>query len=195
MTAEAMLPAGMRHLMGRLIQASFVIGLLATFSYAAGLHNVVRMKAPAAGAWWNAHEFYFMEGAATAFGLLVALRVGARLVAGADPPRYLTAITLALEAALLMPLTYLCARVARIGADGGSIVAPNRIAAFTGFERGRLLDKLLIAVLYFLKTAAFGFLIGLALFGAVLVGAILSAHGGGASVETRDTGSSAAKRP
>jgi hypothetical protein len=195
MTAEAIQPAGMRHLMARLIQASFILGLPATFSYAAGLHNVVRMKAPAAGAWWNAHEFYFMEGAATAFGLLVALRVGVRLTAGADSPRYLAAVALALEAALLTPLTYLCARVARIGADGGAIVAPNRIAAFAGFESGKLLDKLLIAALYFLKTVAFSFLIGLALFGAVLVGAIVSAHSGGESIETRDPRSSAVNQP
>ena len=75
------------------------------FSYAAGLHNMVRMKAPAAGAWWNAHEFYFMEGAATAFGLLVALLIGLRLVAGTERLRRLAAIMLASEAALLIPLT------------------------------------------------------------------------------------------
>jgi hypothetical protein len=100
--------------------------MLAMFSYASGLHSVVRMKAPAAGAWWNAHEFYLMEGAATALGLLVALRVGMRLAVEAQGMRKLATITLALEAALLMPLTYLCARVARIGADGGALVAPDR---------------------------------------------------------------------
>ena len=185
----------MRHLIARLIQVCLIVGLLAMFSYASGLHNLVRMKAPGAGAWWNAHEFYFMEGAATALGLLVALRVGLRLAAEADRSRYLATITLALEAALLMPLTYLCARVARIGADGGAIVAPNRMAALAGFETAKLLDKALIAGLYFLKTVAFGFLLGLALFGAVLVGAIMSARSGGASIETCDPGASAANRP
>ncbi len=90
----------MRQLIGRLIQASVVIGLLAMFSYASGLHNMVRMKAPAAGAWWNAHEFYFMEGSATALGLLVALRVGVRFAAEAASIRYLAPVTLALEAAV-----------------------------------------------------------------------------------------------
>lgn len=116
----------MRNLIGRLIQLCLIVGMLAMFSYASGLHNVVRMKAPAAGAWWNAHEFYLMEGAATALGLLVALRVGMRLAVEAQGMRKLATITLALEAALLMPLTYLCARVARIGADGGALVAPDR---------------------------------------------------------------------
>jgi hypothetical protein len=130
----------MRHLVARLIQVCVVVGLLATFSYASGLHNVVRMRAPAAGAWWNAHEFYLMEGAATALGLLVALRVGVRFAAEAASLCYLAPVTLALEAALLMPLTRLCARVARIGADDGAIVAANRMAAYAGFESGKMLD-------------------------------------------------------
>lgn len=180
------------------MQASLIVGLLAMFSYAAGLHNVVRMKTPVAGAWWNAHEFYFMEGAATAFGLLVALRVGLRFAAEAARLRYLAIVALSLETALLMPLTGLCARVARIGADGGAIVAPNWIAAYAGFETGKLLDKLLMAAVYFLKTVAFGFLLGLALFGVVLVGVIVSAQSTGASVDSRDTGdasASAANQP
>ena len=185
----------MRHLVVRLIQVSLLVGLLAMFSYAAGLHNMVRMKAPAAGAWWNAHEFYFMEGAATAVGLLVALLIGLRLVAGTERLRRLAAIMLASEAALLIPLTHLCARVARIGADGGAIVAPNRMAAYAGFESAKMLDKLLIAALYFLKTVAFGFLIGLAAFGAVLVGAIMTAQGDGVSVDAPDIGPSSANQP
>ena len=184
----------MRQLIGRLTQACVIVGLLAMLSYASGLHNAVRMKAPDAGAWWNAHEFYFMEGAATALGLLVALRVGVRVAAEAASTRYLAPVPLALEAALLMPLTHLCARVARIGADGGAIVAPDRMAAYAGFESGKMLDKLLIAALYFLKTVAFGFLIGLALFGAVLVAAIVSARSGGASIDARDTRPSSANQ-
>jgi hypothetical protein len=109
-----------------------------------------------------------------------------RFAAEAERSRYLTIVTLALEVALLMPLTSLCARVARIGADGGAIVAPNRIAAYAGFETAKMLDKLVIAALYFLKTVAFGFLVGLALFGAVLVGAIVSARSGDGSIETLD---------
>ena len=109
--------------------------------------------------------------------------------------RYLAPVALALEAALLLPLTRLCARVARIGADGGAIVAANRLAAYAGFESGKMLDKLLIAALYFLKTMAFGFLLGLALFGAVLAGAIVTAHSDDASIDARDTSSSAARQP
>lgn len=187
----AMLPAGIRRLITRLIAAFLIVGLLATFSYAVGLHNLVRMKAPAVGAWWNGHEFYFMEGAATALGLLVALRVGAGLAASADFIRYLAVITLLFEAALLAPLTYLCARVARIGADGGAIVAPNRIAGLAGFATGKLLDKLLMVGAYFLKTTVFGFLLGLAIFGVVLIGIIVSTGRGEAAISTP----SAADRP
>jgi hypothetical protein len=183
----------MRHLIARLIQLCFIIGLLAMVSYASGLHNVVRMRAPAAGAWWNAHEFYLMEGAATALGLLAALRIGVRVAAEAGSIRYLVPVTLALETVLLIPLTHLCARVARIGADGGAIIVPNRMAAYVGFESGKMLDKLLIAALYFLKTMSFGFLLGLALFGAVLVGAMMSARTGSAPLDAGNTGSSAAK--
>jgi hypothetical protein len=185
LTVGVVLPMGIRHLVGRLVQASFIVGLLAMYSYATEYHNVLRMKSPAAGAWWNVHEFYFMEGAATAFGLLVALRIGVRLAAEADSIRYMAIAALALDAALLMPLTYLCADIARIGANGGAIVAPNRMAGFAGFMTGKLLDKLLLAGVYVLKTTAFGFLLGLALFGAVLVIAIVSTERGGAAISTR----------
>ena len=52
------------------------------FSYAAELAQHGADKSAGCGRLWNAHEFYFMEGAATAFGLLVALLIGLRLVAG-----------------------------------------------------------------------------------------------------------------
>jgi hypothetical protein len=52
------------------------------------------------------------------------------------------------------------------------------MAGFAGFMTGKLLDKLLLAGVYVLKTTAFGFLLGLALFGAVLVIAIVSAERG-----------------
>jgi len=167
----------MRKLLARLSQLSMVVGFFALLSDASGLHGVLRMRAPAAGAWWNAHAFYFMEGAATALGLLLALWIGVRLAAEADRLKYPAPIALAFEAALLLPQTHLCARIARIGADGTPIVAPGTIAGFTGFETGRFLGKLLIAAAYFFKTLAFAFLFGQALFGAVLAGAILLARG------------------
>jgi hypothetical protein len=162
-----------------LSQASLVVGLMAALSYGAKLHTAVRMRAPAAGAWWNAHEFYLMEGAATALGLLLALRIGLRLAVEADRLCYPAAVTLALDAALLLPLSSLCARLARIGADGDTVVVPDRIAAFVGFAPDKLFDNLLTVSLYFVKTAAFASLLGLALFAAVLVGAIVcpSRHG------------------
>jgi len=171
----------MRCLIALLSQASLVVGLLAALSYGAELHTAVRMRAPAAGAWWNAHEFYLMEGGATALGLLLALRIGLRLAAEADRLRYPAVVTLALNAALLLPLSSLCSRAARIGVDGDVAVVPDRIAAFAGFAPSKLFDNLLTAGLYFVKTAAFASLLGLALFGTVLAGAMVRASRHGAT--------------
>lgn len=170
--------AGVRKLIRRLIEAACFVGFVATVSYGAEAHNVLRAMAPAAGAWWNAHEFYLMEGSATALGLLAAIRVGLRFAAESEPAGALAAATLVLDAVLLVPLTHLCADVARVGADGVA-VAQGRMAGYAGFAAGRFLDKLLTAGVYFLKTAAFGFLLGLALFGAVLAGVIVGAGGAG----------------
>ncbi len=170
--------AGIRRLLRYPTEASFVVGILSTFSYAAEFHNVLRAIAPAAGAWWNRYEFHFMEGAATALGLLIALRVGLRF-AEAAASRRLALAALALDAVLVVPLTHLCAAAARVGADATGAVAPGRIASFAGYVGGRLLDKLLIAGVYFVKTVGFAFLLGLGLFGAVLVVAIVSARSRG----------------
>ncbi len=167
-----------RRLLRYLTEASVLVGVLSTLSYASGFHGVLRAMAPAAGAWWNRYEFHFMEGAATALGLLIALRLGLRLAEAATGRRPALA-ALALDALLVVPLTHLCAAAARVGADSVAPVAPGRIASFAGYAGGRMLDKLLIAGVYFLKTAGFAFLIGLGLFGAVLVVASVSARSGG----------------
>jgi hypothetical protein len=169
---------GVRRLIRRLIEGSLLIGVVSTFSYATELHNVLRAMAPAAGAWWNQYEFHFMEGAATALGLLIALRIGLRF-AETELGRRLALAALVLDAVLVAPLTHLCAAAGRVGADGTGAVATSRIASFAGYADGKLLDKLLIAGVYFLKTAAFGFLLGLGLFGAMMVGVIASARGSG----------------
>lgn len=160
-----------------LIGGSLLVGIVSTLSYGAQIQNLMRMVAPGAGAWWSDYQFYFMAGSATAVGLLVALRVGLRFV---DPEsaRRGALVSLALDAVLILPLTHLCTIVARVGAHGGSVVVQNAIASFVGYTIAKRLDMLIVAGTYFLKTAAFGFLLGLGLFGAILAGVILTAHGG-----------------
>ncbi len=169
--------AGVRRLIRALIEASLVVGAVSTLSYATEIHNLLRIEAPAAGAWWYAYEFHFMEGSATALGLLIALRVGLRFGAEDEIWRRLAIDTLVLDAVLLIPLTHMCARVARVGADAAGPVASDRIIAIFGFVLGQFLDKILTAGVYFLMTASFGFLLGLAIFGAVSAGLMLGLGG------------------
>lgn len=169
---------GIRRLIHYLVEGSVLIGVVSTISYAGEGHNALRAVAPAAGAWWNRYEFHFMVGAATALGLLFALRAGLRLIE-ADLHRNLALATLVLDAVLLMPLSRLCAAAARTGADGTGGAAASGIASFAGVAGDKHLDKLLIASVYFLKTVGFGFLLGLGLFAAVLVGVIARARGDG----------------
>jgi hypothetical protein len=170
--------AVIRRLLRYLLGASFAVGVVSTLSYATTLHYELRMTAPAFGAWWNRYEFYFMEGAATALGLLIALRVG-MFFSETGSGRRAALLTLALDAVLLVPLTHLCAAAGRVGADATSAIAPERIASLAGYAAAKLLDKILIAGVYFVKTVGFAFLFGLGLFGAVVVGTSLSACSGG----------------
>lgn len=166
-----------RRLIRNLLEVSLLVGIISTLSFGAEIQNLLRAMAPGVGAWWSDYQFYFMAGAATAFGLLAALRLGLRLV---DPEshRRLALAALALDAMLIVPLSDLCAAVARVDA-GGSVVTFSRFASFAGYAGGKLVDKLIVAGVYFLKIAAFGFLFGLALFGAVMVMLIFSPNGGG----------------
>jgi hypothetical protein len=168
-----------------LIEASLLVGVASTLSYATDVHNLLRARAPAAGAWWYAYEFYFMEGAATALGLLVALCVALRFGA-AEIWRRLAVLTLVLYALLLVPLTYMCTRVARVGTDAVGPVGSDRLIGIFGFVPGEFLGKILMAGVYFLKTAGFGFLLGMALV-AVVMAALMIAPGRRSSMETVST--------
>ena len=176
----------MRRLIRVLIEASVLVGVVSTLSYATEVHNLLRAQAPVAGAWWYAYEFYFMEGAATALGLLIALCVGLRFGAAAEVWRRLAIITLVLDAVLLVPLTYMCTRVARVGADAVGLVGSDRLIGILGFVPGEFLGKILMAGAYFLKTAGVGFLLGIALV-AVVMAALMSMQGRQGSTETVST--------
>ena len=68
--------------MGRLTAIAIALGVLSTLSYGTGAHIVVRYLDPPLGAWWNANEFAILECAASAIGMLIGIRIGARLVHG-----------------------------------------------------------------------------------------------------------------
>ena len=157
----------MRHLILRLTQVALLVGLLQCSVTPPAAQRGAVLNAPGAGAGGMPMSSISWRARRPRSDCWSALLIGLRLVAGTERLRRLAAIMLASEAALLIPLTQLCAPVARIGVDGGAIVAPNLMDAYAGYESAKMLDKLLIAALYFLKTVAFGFLIGLAAFGAV----------------------------
>ena len=131
--------------------------LFSTFvSYPLGISIGLRYARPAAGAWWDARQFRVMVGAATALGLLGGSLSGSSRSAPSAP-----ALILALLA--FAPLTHIGSRLARLGWGAQSAAIESRLVGMFGYDRGRNLDKLLIAGVYFLKTTTFALMMGLAL--------------------------------
>jgi hypothetical protein len=143
--------------------AAFAAGLMATVSYALGLTIGLRYVRPAAGAWWDARQFRVMVGAATALGLLTGLRLGGRLIAGRSSRSAPRAPALILALLAFAPLTHIGSRLARLGWGAQSAAIESSLVGMFGYDRGRNLDKVLIAGVYFLKTTGFALMTGLAL--------------------------------
>src|SRR5712692_2938469 len=70
-------------LLGRLTLLAVFVGVISTLSYAVSAPMAIRQVNPDFGAWWDLNQFYFMEGAATALGLLVGIRIGRGFVSEA----------------------------------------------------------------------------------------------------------------
>lgn len=130
-----------------------IVGVPSTLSYAVGAAFVLRMAKPALGAWWDAHQFYFMEGAATALGLLVAVRIGRGLINDPEMRTRCTIWAAILAVLVAAPLMHLCAAAARLDLGAFGVGMQSWIVGVAGYEKGKQLDKLLIAGIYFLKTA------------------------------------------
>jgi len=147
-----------------LLMASAITGLLTTLSYAAGASIAVRFFAPRFGAWWSEHEFQAMLGSAYTFGMLLAIRVSAGLID--DPQIRRRAIYGAMLAGLILQpfIAHRVGDVARLGwnATGGGV--RERMIRLRGYSDGIVLDKVLIAGIYFLKSVFYSLLAGLALF-------------------------------
>ena len=88
----------------------FCSAVIFTLSYGTGAHIVVRFLNPAFGAWWNANEFAIVECAAAAVGMLIGIRIGARLVHG-EVLKSHSMIAAVIVSALALPI------VARVGAE------------------------------------------------------------------------------
>ena len=146
---------------------ALLLSVVFTLSYGSGAHIAVRYFSPSFGAWWNSHEFAIVECAAAALGMLIGIRIGARLVHGAALKNR-AMIAAVIGCALALPI------VGRVGAEvarfkftsGGSVNA--WVVDRFGYDTGMFLDKLLAAGVYSIKIAAFALPVGMILFGVAI---------------------------
>jgi hypothetical protein len=153
--------------MGRLTLVAIVLGVIFTLSYATGAHMVVRYLDPPFGAWWNSNEFTIAECAAAALGMLIGIRIGARLVLG-GALRNRSMVAAVIVGALALPVVArISAKVARFRFISGASFNEMLIDRF-GYETGMFLDKLLSAGVYSIKIAVFALPVGMILFGVAI---------------------------
>jgi hypothetical protein len=160
------------------------IGAVATLSYGSGAEIAVRYLDPPVGAWWNEHEYYLMVTAGAAWGMLIAIRLGARLVEDEGLRRRATAAALVAGAVILPVAAVYCARIARLGWTAESGAIDDRLVAIAGWDVGNILDMVLIAGVYFLKVAGFALIAGLAVFAAAAAAAMAAGGSEGERAET-----------
>lgn len=153
--------------MGRLTFVAIVLGVIFTLSYGTGAHIAVRYLNPPFGAWWNSNEFTIVECAAAAVGMLIGIRIGARLVHG-GALKNRSMIAAVIVGALALPIVArLAAEVARFKFTNGASANASLIDWF-GYDTGMFLDKLLAAGVYSIKIAAFALPVGMILFGVAI---------------------------
>jgi uncharacterized membrane protein YedE/YeeE len=162
---------------------SVLVGVISTASYALSVPAAIRQINPGLGAWWDLNQFYFMEGAATALGLLVGIRIGRSFVSDTAAKARGANVALVLAIIVLIPLMHLCAGAARI-AGGGHTVAIQGVTIANIRIARKPLDKVLTTGVYFFKMAGFAGLAGLALFAVAAVAFL----GSGKSSEEQTAG-------
>jgi hypothetical protein len=156
-------PAWMR----RLTALAIALGVIATLSYGTGAHIAVRYLNPPFGAWWNSNEFAIVECAAAAVGMLIGIRIGARLVNG-SALRNRSMIAAVIVCALVLPIAgQVGAEIARLRFTRGASTNAWLIDRF-GYDVGIFIDKLLAAGVYSIKIAVFALPVGMVLFGAAI---------------------------
>jgi hypothetical protein len=153
--------------MGRLTFLAILLSVLFTISYATGAHMAVRYLAPEFGAWWNANEFAILECATSALGMLIGIRIGARLVDD-RAVKNRSMVAAVIVGALVLPIVAgFSAEVARFHFARGGTMSSWLIDRFS-YGEGMFLDKLLAASVYSIKIAAFSLPVGMILFGAAV---------------------------
>jgi hypothetical protein len=150
--------------MGRLTFVALLLTAIFTMSYGAGAHIAVRYLNPPFGAWWNSNEFAIFECAAAALGMLIGIRVGARLVDDAALKNR-SMVAAVIVSALVLPIVgRIGAQIARFKFTSGASANELLIDRF-GYDTGMFLDKLLAAGVYSIKIAMFALPVGMILFG------------------------------
>jgi hypothetical protein len=153
--------------MGRLTFVALVLGVLSTLSYGTGAHLAVRYLNPPFGAWWNANEFAILECTAAGLGMLIGIRIGARLV-HERALKNRSMVTATITGVLALPvIVRVIAQVARFNFTSGASIRSWLIDRFT-YDEGKFLDKLLTACVYSIKITAFALPVGMILFGAAI---------------------------
>jgi hypothetical protein len=153
---------------GRLTALAIALAVITTLSYGAGAHIVVRFLSPRFGAWWNANEFAMATCAAAGLGMLIGIRIGARLVDGLALKKN-SMIAAVIGGALILPA------LAKIGAEVARYRFTSGAGAFAwlvdryGYDQGMFLDKLLGAGVYSIKIVLFTLPVGMILFGLAIV--------------------------
>ena len=150
------------------------LGIVTTLSYGAGAHIAVRYLNPRFGAWWNAYEFAMVECSAAALGMLIGIRLGARLVDGLSLRKKSSLAAVIAGAVALPALAGVGARIARYRFTRGASANAWLIDRF-GYDVGMFLDKLLTAWVYSIKIALFALPVGMILFG-LAIGVFMSAE-------------------
>jgi hypothetical protein len=154
--------------MRRLTALAIAVGVISTLSYGTGAHIAVRYLNPPFGAWWNANEFTMLECAAAAFGMIVGIRLGARLVSGLSLKNN-SMIAAVIAGALGLPIVArTCAEVARYRFTHGASANAFLIDRY-GYDTGMFLDKLLGAGVYSMKIVLIALPVGMILFGLAIV--------------------------
>src|SRR5882762_2167261 len=147
-----------------LTDLAIFLGIIMTLSYGAGAHIAVRYLSPRFGAWWNANEFAMVECSAAALGMLIGIRLGARLVDGLSL-RKKSSIAAVIAGALALPaVAKVGAEVARYRFTRGASANAWLIDRF-GYDVGMFLDKVLSAGDYSIKIVLIALPVGMILFG------------------------------
>ncbi|MFZ1886675.1 MAG: hypothetical protein WAU33_01485 [Candidatus Binataceae bacterium] len=146
---------------------ALVAGIISTLSYGSGAHLIVRYMDPPLGRWWNEHEFALMIFAAAALGMLIAIRIGARLLDDAAARGRAAVISMIAGAVVLIPIARVGAALGQLGWTGAN--------SFDTYAMNSVVDKVLIAGVYFLKVLFFGLIAGLAIFAVVAMAVSIAA--------------------